>query len=103
MLEEVAAASLDQGFKDELHHINQWLRCRSDAERTATLYTIVQNASPIQIRFLITVLQQLANNSSSASLHDYPPSTPAGQEIHPTASCANNGKFFYFYHFLRRE
>lgn len=72
MLEEVAAASLDQGFKDELHNINQWLRCRSDAERTATLYTIVQNASQIQIRFLITVLQQLA----SANHDPY----PAGQD-----------------------
>ncbi|PHZ09748.1 uncharacterized protein RHIMIDRAFT_206316, partial [Rhizopus microsporus ATCC 52813] len=63
MLEEVAAASLDQEFKDELHHINQWFRCRSDAERTAALYTVVQNASQIQIRFLITVLQQLANQN----------------------------------------
>lgn len=72
MLEEVEAASLDQGFKDELHNINQWLRCRSDAERTATLYTIVQNASQIQIRFLITVLQQLATTN-----HD---PYPAGQD-----------------------
>jgi hypothetical protein len=61
MLEQVAAASLDQDFKDELQHINQWFRCRSDAERTAALYTVVQNASQIQIRFLITVLQQIAN------------------------------------------
>jgi hypothetical protein len=61
MLEQVAAASLDQGFKDELQQINQWFRCRSDAERTAALYTVVQNASQIQIRFLITVLQQIAN------------------------------------------
>jgi hypothetical protein len=74
MLEEVAAASLDQGFKDELHHINQWVRCRSDAERTAALYTVVQNASQIQIRFLITVLQQLSNQDP------YSTSTPAGQE-----------------------
>lgn len=80
MLEEVAAASLDQEFKDELHHINQWFRCRSDAERTAALYTVVQNASQIQIRFLITVLQQLANQSPCGS--------SAGQE---------NGKLGYFY------
>ncbi|ORE08254.1 hypothetical protein BCV72DRAFT_189802, partial [Rhizopus microsporus var. microsporus] len=72
MLEEVAAASLDQEFKDELHHINQWFRCRSDAERTAALYTVVQNASQIQIRFLITVLQQLANQN--------PYGSSAGQE-----------------------
>ncbi|KAI8089763.1 uncharacterized protein BX664DRAFT_333831 [Halteromyces radiatus] len=61
MLEEVAAASLDETFKDELQHVNQWFRCRSDAERTAALYSVVQNASQIQIRFLIMVLQQLAN------------------------------------------
>lgn len=74
MLEEVAAASLDQEFKDELYHINQWLRCRSDAERTATLYTIVQNASQIQIRFLITVLQQLASSNNNNDPY------PAGQD-----------------------
>ncbi|ORZ17715.1 hypothetical protein BCR42DRAFT_450279 [Absidia repens] len=61
LLEEVAEASLDETFKDELHHVNQWIRCRSDAERTAALYSIVQNASQIQIRFLIMVLQQLVN------------------------------------------
>ncbi|KAI8378882.1 hypothetical protein EDC96DRAFT_493514 [Choanephora cucurbitarum] len=72
MLEEVAAASLDQDFKDELQHINTWLQCRSDAERTAALYTIVQNASQIQIRFLITVLQKLANSHSDPY--------PAGQD-----------------------
>ncbi|KAL0095243.1 hypothetical protein F4703DRAFT_1823299 [Phycomyces blakesleeanus] len=71
MLEDVAVASLDQEFKDELQHINQWLRCRSDAERTAALYSVVQNASQIQIRFLITVLQQLAQD---------PLNTPAGQD-----------------------
>ncbi|CAO3598268.1 unnamed protein product [Absidia cylindrospora] len=61
LLEEVAEASLDETFKDELHHVNQWIRCRSDAERTAALYSIIQNASQIQIRFLIMVLQQLVN------------------------------------------
>ncbi|KAG0182492.1 Flap-structured DNA-binding and RNA-binding protein [Apophysomyces sp. BC1034] len=75
MLEEVSAASLDQDFKDELQHINQWFRCRSDAERTAALYSVVQNASQIQIRFLITVLQQLANQDPLGALL-----SPAGQE-----------------------
>ncbi|KAI9321558.1 hypothetical protein BX666DRAFT_1817485, partial [Dichotomocladium elegans] len=56
-----AAASLDQDFKDELEHVNQWFLCRTDPERTAALYTLVQNASQIQIRFLITVLQQRAD------------------------------------------
>ncbi|KAG0989479.1 hypothetical protein G6F29_000960 [Rhizopus arrhizus] len=74
MLEQVSVASLDQDFKDELQHINRWFQCRSDAERTAALYTVVQNASQIQIRFLITVLQQLANQDS------YSLSSSAGQE-----------------------
>ncbi|KAI8641384.1 hypothetical protein BD408DRAFT_418192 [Parasitella parasitica] len=81
MLEEVAAASLDQGFKDELQHINQWFRCRSDAERTAALYTVVQNASQIQIRFLITVLEKIANGGETY---------PAGQENTTAATACNN-------------
>lgn len=68
MLEEVAAASLDQTFKDELQHVNQWFRCRSDAERTAALYSVVQNASQIQMRFLIMVLQQLSNQEPFGGL-----------------------------------
>lgn len=75
MLEEVAAASLDETFKDELQHVNQWIRCRSDAERTAALYSVVQNASQIQIRFLIMVLQQLANQEPFGSAL-----TSAGQD-----------------------
>ncbi|CAO3586198.1 unnamed protein product [Absidia cylindrospora] len=75
MLEEVAAASLDETFKDELQHVNQWIRCRSDAERTAALYSVVQNASQIQIRFLIMVLQQLANQDPFGNLL-----TSAGQD-----------------------
>ena len=75
MLEEVAAASLDQAFKDELNHVNQWFRCRSDPERTAAFYSVLQNASQIQIRFLITVLQQLANQDPLGELL-----SPAGQE-----------------------
>ncbi|KAI9261081.1 hypothetical protein BY458DRAFT_516231 [Sporodiniella umbellata] len=66
-LEQVAAASLDQDFKDELQHINQWIRSRSDVERTAALYTMVQNASQVQIRFLITVLQQLSSQDPATA------------------------------------
>lgn len=86
MLEEVAAASLDQDFKDELHHVNQWFRCRSDAERTAALYTVVQNASQIQVRFLITVLQQLANQDPLSELL-----SPAGQEKRESFWARNRG------------
>ncbi|BGO94133.1 Flap-structured DNA-binding and RNA-binding protein [Rhodotorula toruloides] len=59
-LEEMAAASLDANFKEELSAIEQWFRVLSEAERTAALYSLLQNATPLQTRFFITVLQQMA-------------------------------------------
>lgn len=59
-LEEMAAASLDQNFKEELSAIEQWFRVLSEAERTAALYSLLQSSTQVQIRFFITVLQQMA-------------------------------------------
>lgn len=59
-LEEMAAASLDQSFKEELGAIEQWFKVLSEAERTAALYSLLQTSSQVQIRFFITVLQQMA-------------------------------------------
>ncbi|BGP48152.1 Flap-structured DNA-binding and RNA-binding protein [Rhodotorula kratochvilovae] len=59
-LEEMAAASLDANFKEELSAIEQWFRVLSEAERTAALYSLLQSATPLQMRFFITVLQQMA-------------------------------------------
>ncbi|GJN89368.1 hypothetical protein Rhopal_002348-T1 [Rhodotorula paludigena] len=59
-LEEMAAASLDTNFKEELTAIEQWFRVLSEAERTAALYSLLQSATPLQMRFFITVLQQMA-------------------------------------------
>ncbi|PRQ69848.1 hypothetical protein AAT19DRAFT_11869 [Rhodotorula toruloides] len=56
----MAAASLDANFKEELSAIEQWFRVLSEAERTAALYSLLQNATPLQTRFFITVLQQMA-------------------------------------------
>lgn len=61
-LEEMAAASLDQNFKEELSAIEQWFRVLSEAERTAALYSLLQESTQVQIRFFITVLQQMARN-----------------------------------------
>ena len=41
-LEEMAAATLDQDFKDELSAIEQWFRVLSEPERTAALYALLQ-------------------------------------------------------------
>ena len=46
-LEEMAAASLDQNFKEELVAIEQWFRVLSEAERTAALYSLLQHSSQV--------------------------------------------------------
>jgi len=61
-LEEMAAATLDQEFKDELSAIEQWFRVLSEAERTAALYALLQQTTHIQVRFFIGVLQQMARS-----------------------------------------
>jgi len=61
-LEEMAAATLDQDFKDELAAIEQWFRVLSEAERTAALYALLQQTTQVQIRFFIQVLQQMSKN-----------------------------------------
>lgn len=61
-LSEMAAATLDQDFKDELSAIEQWFRVLSEAERTAALYALLQQTTQVQIRFFIQVLQQMAKN-----------------------------------------
>ncbi|KAI9728407.1 MAG: Flap-structured DNA-binding and RNA-binding protein [Chrysothrix sp. TS-e1954] len=59
-LEEMAAATLDQDFKDELSAIEQWFRVLSEAERTAALYALLQQTTGVQTRFFIGILQQMA-------------------------------------------
>lgn len=61
-LEEMAAATLDQDFKDELSAIEQWFRVLSEAERTAALYALLQQTTQVQIRFFIQVLTQMGKN-----------------------------------------
>ncbi|KAK4047978.1 Flap-structured DNA-binding and RNA-binding protein [Microbotryomycetes sp. JL201] len=61
-LEDMAAASLDANFKEELTAIEQWFRVLSEAERTAALYSLLQSSTQVQVRFFITVLQQMARS-----------------------------------------
>ncbi|KAF8315587.1 hypothetical protein DL93DRAFT_2029071, partial [Clavulina sp. PMI_390] len=67
-LEEMAAASLDVNFKEELGAIEQWFRVLSEAERTAALYSLLQHSTQMQIRFFITVLQQMARSDPMTAL-----------------------------------
>jgi hypothetical protein len=67
-LEEMAAATLDQDFKDELSAIEQWFRVLSEPERTAALYALLQQTTQVQIRFFIQVLQQMAKSHPMSSV-----------------------------------
>lgn len=68
-LDEMAAATLDQEFKDELMAIEQWFRVLSVAERTAALYALLQQTTPVQVRFFIAILQQMSQSQSGKGTH----------------------------------
>lgn len=62
MLEGMAAATLDQDFKDELSAIEQWFRVLSEAERTAATYALIQQTTQMQQRFFAQVLNQMSRS-----------------------------------------
>ncbi|TPX41853.1 hypothetical protein SeLEV6574_g05889 [Synchytrium endobioticum] len=62
-LEQMAKARLDDAFREELVAIEKWFILLSDPERTTSLYTLLQHANPEQIRFLVQVLSQMAENN----------------------------------------
>jgi len=83
----MAAASLDVNFKEELSAIEQCeqgclfsftsyltiglsigFKVLSEAERTAALYSLLQHSTQVQIRFFITVLQQMARSDPMTAL-----------------------------------
>lgn len=67
-LEQMAQATLDQEFKDELSAIEQWFRVLSVAERTAALYALLQQTTPVQVRFFIAILQQMGQTNQGGIL-----------------------------------
>ncbi|KAG6919615.1 hypothetical protein DXG01_003479 [Tephrocybe rancida] len=67
-LEDMAAASLDVNFKEELSAIEQWFKVLSEAERTAALYSLLQHSTQVQIRFFITVLTQMSKSDPMTAL-----------------------------------
>jgi hypothetical protein len=60
LLEQMAAATLDQEFMDEFSAIKAWFRVLSDAERTAAAYGLLQQTTPMQQRFFAETLNQMA-------------------------------------------
>ncbi|KAK2630140.1 hypothetical protein QTJ16_000960 [Diplocarpon rosae] len=84
-LEEMAAATLDQDFKDELSAIEQWFRVLSEAERTAALYALLQQTTQVQNRFFIQVLQQMGKNHPMSGVL-----SPANFDKDPMSSRLND-------------
>jgi hypothetical protein len=67
-LEDMANASMDQNFKEELQHVEQWFRFLSEAERTAAVYSLLQHSTQVQARFFATVLQQMGKTDPVGAL-----------------------------------
>ncbi|EUC46344.1 hypothetical protein COCMIDRAFT_35964 [Bipolaris oryzae ATCC 44560] len=94
-LEEMATATLDQDFKDELSAIEQWFRVLSEAERTAALYALLQQTTQVQIRFFIQVLQQMSKNvpmSGVLSPANFGEKDPMTQKLSDAMSKLNTGE-----------
>ncbi|KAI8910999.1 hypothetical protein EDD86DRAFT_204171 [Gorgonomyces haynaldii] len=64
-LETMARAKLDDNFREELKAMEQWFNVLTDVERTTVLYSLLKNANQVQIRFFITVLQQMVQQDPS--------------------------------------
>ena len=90
-LEEMAAASTDQNFTEELGAIEQCeltirsdqakhegFRVLSEAERTAALYSLLQHSTPVQIRFFLSVLHHMAQSDPMTALLSPNPAQGAG-------------------------
>ncbi|ORY15833.1 hypothetical protein BCR34DRAFT_153383 [Clohesyomyces aquaticus] len=93
-LEEMATATLDQDFKDELSAIEQWFRVLSEAERTAALYALLQQTTQVQIRFFIQVLQQMSKSlpmSGVLSPANFGEKDPMTQKLSDAMSKLNVG------------
>jgi hypothetical protein len=88
-LEEMANASLD--MKEELGAVEQWFRVLTEAERTAALYSLLQQATQVQIRFFLTVLQQMASK------------TPVNHLLSPASFEKGKGHVGRFFANIRRH
>jgi len=67
-LQDMAKASVDVKFKEELGTIEQWFKLLSEAERTAAIYSLLHISTPLQVTFYIAVLQQMARSESVSTL-----------------------------------
>jgi hypothetical protein len=68
-----------------MQHVDQWYRYLTEAEKTATMYTLLQHSSQVQARFFINLLQQMVKRDPLFSL--LTPSNPdQGKDLFVTMS-----------------
>ncbi|OBZ71532.1 Protein VTS1 [Grifola frondosa] len=84
-LEEMAAASLDVNFKEELSAIEQWFKVLSEAERTAALYSLLQHSTQVQIRPAVGGSMQSQMEAKLASMNLKSPGLKSNLPGSPTA------------------
>ncbi|ORY29371.1 hypothetical protein BCR39DRAFT_532534 [Naematelia encephala] len=88
-LEEMAAASTDQNFTEELSAIEQWFRVLSEAERTAALYSLLQHSTPVQIRFFMSVLHHMSQSDPMSAILSPNPAASFQAQMDPKLAGMN--------------
>lgn len=63
-LSQMNASQVDDSFKEELLAIQGWFQVLSEKEKTTALFSLISNLNSEQIKFFLTVLQQMANKES---------------------------------------
>ncbi|KAI9145582.1 hypothetical protein BKA69DRAFT_444902 [Paraphysoderma sedebokerense] len=92
-LDEMSNSKMDPAFKEELTAIENWFKVLSEPERTSTLYTLFQYLTPVQIRFFLNILQQLAKRNDPNWLYS-PAVSERGDSRPPSMmSAADDGGF----------
>ncbi|KAJ8661916.1 hypothetical protein O0I10_002247 [Lichtheimia ornata] len=64
-------ATMEQGFKGDLNHVDHWFRLLSDTEQLAAVYTLLQHMSKDNARFFTKVLKQMSGDFESSSPAGY--------------------------------
>jgi hypothetical protein len=65
VLEQMAQAKQDVSFKKELLSMEHWFHVLTDAERTAAMYSLMRCCNEVQLRFFISVMQQMVQGEGS--------------------------------------
>ncbi|KAI7908254.1 uncharacterized protein BX663DRAFT_557404 [Cokeromyces recurvatus] len=67
IFEEIEHTALDQLFQEQLNHISHWYDYLKESQRTATIYTLLQQANPVQLKFFYDLIQNLLKESGPSN------------------------------------